>query len=100
MGVESQVNPAGYRHYMEVTSERLVLRPFQFSDIDHVHVYASDPAVCFFTDWGPNSIEDTRAFVSEAVASGAPLSGTARATYSISTPTRHRSHRRPTQRWH
>ena len=73
MGMESQVNPAGYRHYMEVTSERLVLRPFQFSDIDHVHVYASDPAVCFFTDWGPNSIEDTRAFVSEAVASGAPL---------------------------
>jgi len=58
---------------MEVMSERLLLRPFAADDVDDVHVYASDPAVCFFTDWGPNSLADTEAFVSEAVAAGAPL---------------------------
>jgi ribosomal-protein-alanine N-acetyltransferase len=58
---------------MDVVSERLVLRPFAQSDVDDVHVYASDPAVCFFTDWGPNSLEETHAFVAEAVASGTPL---------------------------
>jgi len=58
---------------MEVVSERLVLRPFEAEDADDVHVYASDPAVCFFTDWGPNSRAETDAFVSEAVASGSPL---------------------------
>ena len=58
---------------MEVVSERLVLRPFAAGDVDDVHVYASDPAVCFFTDWGPNSRAETEAFVSDAVASGAPL---------------------------
>lgn len=62
-----------YSRYMEVVSERLVLRPFAASDVDDVHVYASDPAVCFFTDWGPNSREETESFVADAVASGAPL---------------------------
>ncbi|MES1171587.1 MAG: GNAT family N-acetyltransferase [Actinomycetota bacterium] len=58
---------------MEVVTERLVLRPFREGDVDDVHLYASDPAVCFFTDWGPNSREESEAFVSDAVASGAPL---------------------------
>jgi len=58
---------------MEVVSERLVLRPFTAEDADDVHVYASDPAVCFFTDWGPNSRDETDAFVAEAVATGSPL---------------------------
>ncbi|MGC4174916.1 GNAT family N-acetyltransferase [Demequina sp.] len=58
---------------MEVVSERLVLRPFTNADVEDVHVYASDPAVCFFTDWGPNTLEDTVNFVSDAVAGGAPL---------------------------
>lgn len=73
MGAYATVNSPEYRQYMEVMSERLVLRPFAESDVEHVHVYASDPAVCFFTDWGPNSLQDTEAFVAEAVASGPPL---------------------------
>ena len=73
MGAYATVNSPEYRQYMEVVSERLVLRPFAESDVEHVHVYASDPAVCFFTDWGPNSLEDTEAFVAQAVASGPPL---------------------------
>jgi len=57
---------------MEVVTERLVLRPFAAADLDDVHVYASDPAVCFFTDWGPNTRADSEAFIAEALAGGAP----------------------------
>jgi RimJ/RimL family protein N-acetyltransferase len=31
-----------------------------------VHAFAADPLVTQFTDWGPNSIEDTRAFLAQA----------------------------------
>ena len=48
---------------MEVFTERLVLRPFTKADRDDVHLYASDPAVCFFTDWGPNSEAETDEFI-------------------------------------
>src|SRR6188474_3273202 len=59
--------------YMEVVTERLVLRPWARTDFDDMHVYSSDPAVCFFTEWGPNTPEQTERFLIEAVASGAPL---------------------------
>lgn len=58
---------------MKVRTERLVLRPFTEADRDDVHLYASDPAVCFFTDWGPNTDADTDEFIAAAVDSGAPL---------------------------
>ena len=57
---------------MAVVSPRLVLRPFAAPDVDDVHLWASDPAVCFFTDWGPNSRAETEAFVADAVNSGSP----------------------------
>lgn len=57
---------------MTLETPRLILRPFEPGDVDDVHFYASDPAVCFFTDWGPNSREETEAFVAQAVATGAP----------------------------
>lgn len=31
-----------------------------------MHSFASDPVVTQYTDWGPNSIDDTRAFLVEA----------------------------------
>lgn len=58
---------------MEVVTERLVLRPWAATDFDDMHYYSSDPAVCFFTDWGPNTREQTEQFLTEAVAGGAPL---------------------------
>ena len=57
---------------MQVVAQRVLLRPFASADGDEVHVYASDPAVCFFTDWGPNSPADTAEFVARAVSEGAP----------------------------
>jgi RimJ/RimL family protein N-acetyltransferase len=51
-----------------LVSDRLVLREFVLADEDAVHAIAADPLVTQFTDWGPNSIEDTRAFLAEATA--------------------------------
>lgn len=58
---------------MEVLTERLVLRPWAHEDFEDMHVYSSDPAVCFFTEWGPNTREQTEKFLIEAVSGGAPL---------------------------
>lgn len=49
-----------------LTTERLVLRDFTFGDEDDVHQYASDPAVCRYVDWGPNTPAVTRAFLADA----------------------------------
>lgn len=57
---------------MKVETARLLLRPFTGDDAENVHVYASDPAVCRFTDWGPNTREMTEAWVAEAASVGAP----------------------------
>lgn len=51
---------------------RLLLRPFTEDDVDDVHEYASDPAVCRFTEWGPNSREDTEAWVAAATDASTP----------------------------
>ena len=55
----------------ELRTARLRLRAFAPGDEDAVHRYAADPEVCRFVTWGPNSTEDTRAFVAEAVRSAA-----------------------------
>jgi hypothetical protein len=50
-----------------LVSNRLVLRAFVATDEEAVHSFASDPLVTRYTDWGPNSIDDTRAFLAEAI---------------------------------
>ncbi len=50
---------------MELVTSRLLLREFSESDLDAVHVYAADPEVTRFMDWGPNSPADTAAFLAE-----------------------------------
>ncbi len=57
---------------MTLETARLLLRGFVLEDAEDVHQYASDPAVCQFTDWGPNSREETEAWVAHAVACGLP----------------------------
>lgn len=49
-----------------ISGPRLALARFRVSDVDAVHVFASDPEVCRFTGWGPNTLEETRTFVAEA----------------------------------
>jgi RimJ/RimL family protein N-acetyltransferase len=48
---------------VELLTERLLLRDYRDDDLDAVQVYASDPEVCRFMEWGPNTLEDTRLFL-------------------------------------
>jgi [ribosomal protein S5]-alanine N-acetyltransferase len=50
-----------------LATERLKFRELMESDWKGVHDYASQEAVCKYQPWGPNTIEDTKAFVNEVV---------------------------------
>ncbi|MBD3348097.1 MAG: GNAT family N-acetyltransferase [Candidatus Eisenbacteria bacterium] len=52
---------------LPITTPRLVLRDFVEEDWRSVHEYGSDPEVVRFMPWGPNTEEDTRAFVARAL---------------------------------
>jgi RimJ/RimL family protein N-acetyltransferase len=54
---------------VELVTDRLVLRDYRGDDLDAVQVYASDLEVCRFMEWGPNTPDDTRAFLETVVAS-------------------------------
>lgn len=45
----------------------LTLARFREGDVEAVQMFASDPVVCRFTGWGPNTLEDTRTFIADAV---------------------------------
>ncbi|MDP1719829.1 MAG: GNAT family N-acetyltransferase [Candidatus Nanopelagicaceae bacterium] len=53
---------------MELQTLRLILREFTLDDFSAVHAYASDEIVTRYTDWGPNTNEDTEEFFREALA--------------------------------
>jgi len=44
----------------------VVLRPIEVADADRVHEWASQERACGFQPWGPNTREETGAFVAEA----------------------------------
>jgi RimJ/RimL family protein N-acetyltransferase len=43
--------------------ERLRLREWREEDWSQAHAYASDPEVVRYLDWGPNTEEETRAYI-------------------------------------
>ncbi len=47
---------------------RLLLRPFRRDDLEDIHAYGSDPEVTRFMPWGPNTPEDSRAFLGRMLA--------------------------------
>jgi [ribosomal protein S5]-alanine N-acetyltransferase len=49
----------------ELRTARLVLRDLTAEDFDAIHAYASDPEVCRFMVWGPNSPDETRVYLEE-----------------------------------
>jgi RimJ/RimL family protein N-acetyltransferase len=49
--------------WLPIRTERLLLRDFRETDFDDVHAYGSDPEVARYMPWGPNTLEDTRAFL-------------------------------------
>lgn len=52
----------------EITGKRLKLRPVQWSDLELVHQYASDPEVCRYVPWGPRkSLEQTEKYMQKCL---------------------------------
>jgi len=49
------------------TSKSLALAEFLETDIDALHSFASDPMVCRYSLWGPNKLEESQAFLSDAL---------------------------------
>lgn len=48
---------------MQIETRRLVLRGIREDDYDAIHAYGSDPVVTRYTSFGPNTEEQTRAFI-------------------------------------
>lgn len=53
---------------MEISTKRLLLREYGPGDLDAVHAFASDPVVCAFAEWGPNTPQETAVFLEECAA--------------------------------
>src|SRR5690554_2868692 len=49
-------------------TERLLLRPFEESDFESVHAYASIAENIQYMVWGPNEQSHTKAFILQAIA--------------------------------
>jgi len=54
-----------------IETDRLILRSFKEDDFEAVHSYASDAENTAYMLFGPNSEEDTRAFLQRAIAASA-----------------------------
>jgi ribosomal-protein-alanine N-acetyltransferase len=52
--------------WFPLQTRRLLLRQFRDADLDDIHAYASMPEVSRFMAWGPNTPEDSRAFLDRA----------------------------------
>lgn len=52
---------------MKLETKRLILRDYQLSDLDAVHQYGQDPRVIRFMLWGPNTKDETLAFIDQAI---------------------------------
>jgi ribosomal-protein-alanine N-acetyltransferase len=50
-----------------IHTKRLILREFDETDWQTVQSYASDPEVVHYMDWGPNTQEETKAFISRSI---------------------------------
>ena len=49
----------------QLNTENLFLRPFAPGDWEAVHSWASNPANTRYMAWGPNTEEETKAFLRE-----------------------------------
>jgi [ribosomal protein S5]-alanine N-acetyltransferase len=52
---------------LKLTIDRLVLRNYDHSDWERVHIYGADPDFSKYELWGPNSVDDTKKFISDMV---------------------------------
>ena len=54
---------------VELRTSRLRLRDFELGDYQAVHAFAADLAVVSYVEWGPNTPQETQAFLQEVRAS-------------------------------
>ena len=54
--------------WFPIHTERLLLREFRDEDLADIHAYAAVPEVSRFMTWGPNTPEESRAFLDRALA--------------------------------
>lgn len=52
---------------LTLKTERLILREYQPADWEAVHEYAKNPEILVYEPWGPNSEEETKAYVQNAI---------------------------------
>jgi RimJ/RimL family protein N-acetyltransferase len=52
---------------LNLDTDRLILRNYRHEDWERVHIYASVSEFSQFELWGPNTVEDTKKFVSDMV---------------------------------
>jgi [ribosomal protein S5]-alanine N-acetyltransferase len=53
--------------WFPIETDRLFLREFVLSDEADIHEYASDPLVPRYENWGPNTPDETHAFLLERI---------------------------------
>jgi ribosomal-protein-alanine N-acetyltransferase len=51
----------------QLETDRLILRSYRDDDWERVHIYGASPKFSQFELWGPNTIEDTKKFISDMV---------------------------------
>ena len=52
---------------VELGTSRLLLREFVESDLPDIHEYGSNPEVCRYTPWGPNTLEESKNFIEKSI---------------------------------
>lgn len=50
---------------MNIIGQNVILREYYYSDWERVHIYASEPSFTEYEAWGPNTINDTKLFISD-----------------------------------
>ncbi len=58
---------------MNINTERLILRDYRAEDWERVHIYGADPEFSRYEFWGPNTIEDTKKFISDVLVSAGAI---------------------------
>ena len=52
---------------VELETSRLLLREIVESDLPDIHEYGSNPEVCRYTLWGPNTLEESNNFIENSI---------------------------------
>jgi [ribosomal protein S5]-alanine N-acetyltransferase len=50
---------------MFIEGKKIILREYSEADWERVHIYGSSSSFTEYEAWGPNSVEDTKAFISD-----------------------------------